>query len=142
MLSMRLHRWAVPLVLIALSGCGGGDSQVVPVTGTLRYKGEPVPNALLNFLPEHGRQGWAVTDERGWFKINYDKHVDGAVIGKHRVWIDYRPRSPAEQDAILTSKTSPLSKDMVEFFKKYNYENSKLIVEIDKATSKLKIDLD
>jgi hypothetical protein len=134
--------WAAPLLLGLLAGCGDGGPRVVQVNGTLTYKGKPVPNTLLNFEPEHGRQSWAQTDAQGKFKINYDRHQDGAVVGKHKVWIEYRPGSQAEQEAEIMGKAPPLSKDMKAFYDKYSYENSKLQVQIDKDTSELKLELD
>src|SRR5436309_602832 len=95
-------------VLTALAGCGTGAPKVVPVTGKLSYKGKPVASALLNFLPENGRQSWAVTDEQGRFKINYDEQQDGAVVGTHKVWIEYRPNSQSEQEAVMVGKAVPL----------------------------------
>ncbi len=142
----RFCNWAIPLLLVALvaqAGCGGGDPQIVELSGTLTYKGKAVPNALLNFLPENGRQSWATTDERGRFTVNYDRHQDGLVVGKHRIWAEFRANSPEQQDAILMGNAPPLSKEMSEFFNKYSYKNSKLEVQIDKDTGgELKLELD
>src|SRR6516165_49289 len=43
---------AVPLLLLLLASCG--DSNVVPVTGTLTYKSQPVKNAYIDFVPANG----------------------------------------------------------------------------------------
>lgn len=130
-----------PALLVAAAGCDSGP-KVVPVNGTLTYKSKPVANAVINFLPERGRQSWAQTDAEGHFKINYDAEQDGAVVGKHKVWIDYRPNSQSEQEAEMVGKAPPISADLKAFFAKYNHQNSKLVVEITKDTKDLKLDLD
>ncbi|MCI0378675.1 MAG: hypothetical protein L0215_13795 [Gemmataceae bacterium] len=139
---MRIPGAAVLLLVVAHFGCGSDGPQVVRVNGTLSHKGKPVPSALLNFLPDKGRQSWAVTDENGRFKINYDKHQDGAVVGKHQVWIEYRANTDAEKEAALEGRPAPLSAQMKAFFEKYSHGNSKLEVKIDSGTSELKLDLD
>ena len=126
----------------ALAGCGTGGPKVVPVTGTLTYKGKPVASALLNFLPENGRQSWAVTDEQGRFKINYDEQQDGAVVGTHKVWIEYRPNSQSEQEAVMMGKAVPLTPELKAFFDKYSYSKSPLKVQIEKGTKDLPLNLD
>jgi hypothetical protein len=130
---------AVPLLFLALAGC---SSSVVRVTGTLSYKGKPVTNAYIHFQPESGRQSWAQTDEQGWFKVNYDKHQDGAVVGKHKIWVEMRPITTAEKEAILTGKRPSLSADMMAFFDKYSAEKSTLTAEITPNNTNLKLDLD
>ena len=50
--SVRASAFAV-FVCILLAGCGG-NSGVVPVSGTLTYKGKPVTNAFINFVPASG----------------------------------------------------------------------------------------
>src|SRR5438552_6400617 len=89
-LRQRCLTWGASVLLFVVAGCNDGP-KIVKVTGILTYKGQPVANAILQFLPEHGRQSWAQTDDRGQFKINYDQHQDGAVVGKHKVWIQFRP---------------------------------------------------
>jgi hypothetical protein len=144
MLSLRTlaRGGAFVFLLTVVIGCGSDGPKVVPVTGSLTYKGKPVASALLNFLPEKGRQSWAETDAEGKFKVNYDRHQDGAVVGKHKVWIEYRPNSMAEQEAVMMGKAPPLSKEMKAFFDRYSQPNSKLEVQIDKGTKDLKLELD
>src|SRR5207247_10952611 len=89
------------LLLVALTGCGGGAPAIVDVEGTLTYKGQPVPNVYIDFHPENGRQSWGLTDDQGHFKLNYDRQHDGAIVGKHKISIRAntgRPSSPRDQD--------------------------------------------
>ena len=138
----RLLFWAALLLLGGLAGCGDGSPPVVKVTGTLNYLGKPVTNAHLTFLPDFGRQSWAQTDAQGKFKINYDKHQDGAVVGKHKVWVEYKPISHAEQEAYMMGKPPPISKEMKTFFEKYGQANSTLEVQIERNTRELNLNLD
>ena len=134
--------WAAVL-LVAVVGCGGGSGpKVVKVTGTLTHKGEPVRNLFIHFEPEYGRLSWAQTDAEGKFKVNYDAHQDGAVVGKHKVWLEYRPTSAADQEAEMTGRPLPVSRDMKALLDKYSAENSKLTVQIAKGMKELKLDLD
>jgi len=73
-----------------------GAVRKVP-TGTVTYQGEPVPNLFLNFKPEKGRPSWGVTDDQGRYWLRYSNSRDGAVTGPHTVWVQFRPRSPAEE---------------------------------------------
>jgi hypothetical protein len=41
------------LICVSAAGCGGPN--VVSVSGTLTYKGKPVTNAFVNFVPVNGR---------------------------------------------------------------------------------------
>jgi hypothetical protein len=130
------------LFLGVLTGCGSDGPQILPVTGTLTYKGQAVNNAVLWFQPETGRPSWGQTDEQGQFKLSYDKTRDGAVAGKHKVWIDRRAVTQAERDAQMQGKELATTRDMSAFFKKYNQDNSTLTVEVSKANLPLKLDLD
>jgi hypothetical protein len=128
---------------VGLTGCKG--SNIVKVNGVLTYKGTPVKNARLQFLPENGRQSWAETDEQGRFKVNYDAQQDGAVIGKHKVWIEPRPMTVAEKTAIQEGRELPMSNELREFFDKYGADKTPLVaVEITRehASKELRLDLD
>jgi hypothetical protein len=80
-----------------LAGCGPGGPEVVRVTGTVTCQGKPVGNLYLNFKPDVGRPSWGVTDAEGKYSLNYSRDRDGAVVGKHTVWVTVRPRNPGEE---------------------------------------------
>jgi hypothetical protein len=133
--------WALPLLLLGVTGCGGGPG-VVKVNGTLTYKGKPVTNAYIDFMPQQGRPSWGQTDGDGRFVLEYDSQYKGAVVGKHKVSVRMKPQTAAEQEAVMMGKNPPMSKEMATFFEKYNAQNSKLEVTIDRGVGDLKLDLD
>jgi len=62
---------------LLLAGCGG--SGIVTVSGTLTYKGKPVTNAFINFVPaDGGRPSMGETDASGKFTLTYDPQTKGA----------------------------------------------------------------
>lgn len=142
MLAHRIAFLAVAvLLLFGLAGCGGGPN-VVKVTGTLKYKGKPVTNAYIDFLPADGqRPSWGTTDPEGRFTLEYDEKTKGAAVGKHKVFVRMKPQTRAEQEAVMEGRTPPMSKDMAEFFSKYSAENSKVEITIAQAAD-LKLDWD
>jgi hypothetical protein len=132
-------RWVAPFLLVALSGCGGAD--VTKVTGTLKYKGQPVPNAIVDFSPANGRPSYGETDEQGHFKLIYDRQHDGAVPGKHKVSVRKKATTVAEKEAEMAGKKPAMSAEMSAFFEKYSGEKSTYEVTIDKSTSDITLDL-
>src|SRR5262249_38277028 len=110
------------------------------------YKGTPVTNASIRFMPESGgRPSAAETDEEGRFTLSYDHNHDGALVGKHKVWViprNRRPTTPAEQKAAIMGKKPPPSREMSAFFDKYSQKNSTVEVVIDKNTRELKLNWD
>jgi hypothetical protein len=138
MLSLRKHFLPRigPLLLLALAGCGGGAG-VVPVSGTLTYKGQPVKNAYVDFTPENGRPSWGLTDDQGKFTLEYDAKNKGAVPGKHKVSVRVGPQTTGAREPGMAG---PLSRDMAEFFDKYSFTKSDKEVTIDKNTKDLTLD--
>src|SRR5262245_56440785 len=97
------------LLLFGPAGCGGGAG-VVKVTGTLTYKGTPVTNAYIDFVPADGqRPSWGATDAQGRFALEYDEKTKGAAVGKHKVSVRMKPTTVAEQEAIMMGKAPPMS---------------------------------
>lgn len=85
----------VCLTLSMVMGCGGGSGsklKLVPAAGVVRFKEQPVADALITFYPESGPAGVARTDASGKFQIKTNGQL-GAVAGKHRVTV-----SSAQQD--------------------------------------------
>ncbi|MFO0950223.1 MAG: hypothetical protein U0835_03550 [Isosphaeraceae bacterium] len=77
---------ALPTLLV-LAGCGGEEyPEMARVTGTVTYKGKPVPNIMVNFMPAAGRPSWGKTDPAGKFELVYDENKKGAMMGHHKVY--------------------------------------------------------
>lgn len=143
MLSLRklFHPWATPLLLVVLAGCGGGPN-IVKVTGQLTYKGKPVPNVDVDFVPEKGRPSWGRTDEQGRFELEYDRHQKGALVGKHKVSVRQVMATREEQEAYMMGRRVPFAKDLAAFFNKYSVDQSKVEVVLERSTSDLQLNWD
>jgi hypothetical protein len=136
-----LRASAVAMLVCALTaGCGG--SNVVPVSGTLTYKGKPVTNAFVHFVPECGRPSTAETDQSGKFTLVYDPQTKGAERGTHRVFVQYNMVADSTQPGAIPGETARLSSEWREFFTKYGGDNSKVQVVIDKSMTDLKLEWD
>ena len=85
-----MNRSMSPLRLVCLSlclwGCGGGGRrpELTPVSGTVSYKGSPLPGVNVTFLPESGPSAFATTDGEGKFSLQTNGAA-GAVKGKHQI---------------------------------------------------------
>jgi hypothetical protein len=83
---------AAVIVLLPV-GCGGTGSpwEVVPVSGIVTWRGEPVHGLIVEFEPDSGRPSQGRTDDQGRFSLSYTIHKAGAQVGPHRVtfsWAD------------------------------------------------------
>lgn len=73
--------------LAAVLGCGQGDyPEMARVSGVVTYKGKPVPNMMVNFMPDAGRPSWGKTDAEGHYEMVYDEDYKGAKVGPHKVY--------------------------------------------------------
>ena len=79
------------LVFVAL-GCGDnlpkGPEKLatVPATGVLRYKGKPVPSALVTFQSVDGKvSSFGRTDAAGSFTLSTYSSQDGVPPGRYKV---------------------------------------------------------
>lgn len=96
----------------------------------------------FRFQPDHGRESWGETDEQGRFKLFYDADNDGAILGKHKVFIEFRATTDAQKEAIMAGKQPSMPPEMKAFFNRCSPPNSKLTVEITPSNKDLKLDLD
>lgn len=117
-MNRRVALRAVGLGLFAAAaGCSDAHAKTAPVRGKIIYKGEPVPNGTVNFIPEAG--GPSATGEiqkDGTFTLTTYSRGDGAVLGKHKVVIvamqdgaDILPeaRTPTPPPIVPVKYTSP-----------------------------------
>jgi hypothetical protein len=73
----------VPVVLSA-GGCGPHGPKRVDVTGTVKFKGEPIPEGEIRFIPTTEAMGRVTGNsiENGAYKC---LGQNGLAVGKHRV---------------------------------------------------------
>ncbi len=88
-----LRGLAATVAVVGLSvvvGCGSDDEigKRYPVSGTVKYKGEPVPKGLISFIPAdpEGRPASGnIVD--GSYTLSTLGNNDGALAGKYRITI-------------------------------------------------------
>ena len=90
----RLAEALIGLVLVPLimSGCGEDDGigKRYPVSGTVTYRGQPVPKATVTFTPADagsGRPATGTTDQDGYYSLSTASPGDGALPGKYAVTV-------------------------------------------------------
>lgn len=145
---MRAAHWQTTILLFtaivySFSGCGGASKtpKVHAVSGILTVNGQPAPNIIVHFVPAKGRSSTGVTDAKGAFELKYEKDVLGVVPGDHKVWIEYRPGTPAEEMAMREGKSS-LAKEVLEALQKFGTpETTPMTVKIDGPKKDLKVEL-
>ena len=92
------------LALGPLVGCGESDyPEMARVSGTVTYKGKPVPNMMVNFMPREGRPSWGKTDAEGKYELIYDEDYKGAKVDHHRVYLTV-PASTVDGGASKASR--------------------------------------
>ena len=71
------------------SGCSGGRSDLAAVTGRVTLDGQPLAEALVEFLPQHpnGVVSLGRTDSSGHYSLMATRTATGASIGENKVRI-------------------------------------------------------
>jgi hypothetical protein len=141
---LRLRRFRVLPVLALLgmaAGCQDGGPSVANVSGTVTYKGKPIPNLTINFIPEGGRPSWGLTDSSGKYSLHWDEDYDGAEIGTHKVSVAFVPGSQgAEAGRAKTPPATPAEQAAIT--KKYGIETSPLTYEVKSGSQTINLELD
>ena len=139
----------LPFVL-ALAGCNNSDYPALArVTGTVTYKGKPVPNMMVNFMPTAGRPSWGKTDAQGKFEMVYDEDYNGVEIGHHKVY--FTPPATAtiggpaskESRKAIAEAAGLTSEEMADIRSKYGLEETtQYEVDIKKDPEVLEVKLE
>jgi hypothetical protein len=85
----RRHRpQSLLLLLLSLGlGCGAGESaNLAPAGGVITYRGKPLPDVNVVFMPRSGAPATGLTDSEGRFEL-MTLDQPGAVVGAHQVTI-------------------------------------------------------
>lgn len=111
-----MWRWSGGLLLLlpAVTGCGGSEFQLAPVSGKVTLDGTPLAGAKVLLLPQAdsadgmaGPTSNGLTDENGQYTVKTVSRspIPGAVVGTHRVAISTLKTEPDPND--------PLGSDIV-----------------------------
>ena len=92
---MTRFRNCVTVLVLGLASC---DSRppgptLLPVTGTIKWKGEILAGANIHVIPignTAGAGSLGRTDDQGVYKLKYFRGGDGAVAGEYKVVISRR----------------------------------------------------
>lgn len=106
-------RIAFIVLCLILPGCNDGPARpkTTQVTGLLTYKGQPVREASVGFVPdvpaaEMSRHpgAFAITDNDGRFVLMTFKTGDGAIPGKYKITV-------SKQEAVTNTKVAETGAD-------------------------------
>ena len=85
--------------VLILSGCGGSDVPLAPVTGTVTHNGEPLPEAIVTFTPvAGGRPSVGETRQDGSYTLLFKVGEEGAMVGDHVVRVERAVLDPADDN--------------------------------------------
>jgi hypothetical protein len=148
-LALRVAAFATMPLLLSLSGCGRGDyPEMARVSGIVTYKGKPVPNMMVNFMPTEGRPSWGKTDAEGRYEMVYDADYKGVKTGHHKVYIT-PPASTIdggtskESKRALAKAANLTQEEMLDIRAKYGAEEiTKYEVDVKKDPSVIDIKLE
>jgi hypothetical protein len=102
------------LVTIAQSGCGPGNGlNLGRVRGRVTYKGEPVKNGSIHFMPDSnkgtdGPPAMGVLTADGTYILSTDESGDGALVGYHKVGITGLEPTPVGTDPAPDPEKAPV----------------------------------
>lgn len=127
---------AVVVFLPALvGGCGAKTEgpELAPVQGTVTYRGKPVENAFVVFLPDKPgvRLANAITDADGYYELFTIVPGDGAIIGRHRVTVTARgPDKPGPEEDSTPGVPNIIPGDPLIPEKYFSFDTSGLTAEV------------
>jgi len=75
------------LAAACLAGCGGGGPELVPVKGTVKYKGQPLPTGSITFHPAKGRPATGTIKDGAIQDVTTVTAGDGATAGTAKVTV-------------------------------------------------------
>jgi hypothetical protein len=106
--------------VLVLSGCGGGDVSMAPVSGRVTMQGQPVRNVFVVFHPQPTdgsvvaptRPAMGQVDDDGRYELSTKVQGDGAAVGTHRVSIvavnrNARPPGNVKPDYQVDVRSEP-----------------------------------
>lgn len=123
------------VMLLLVMGCRSGK-QIVQIKGVATRAGKPVSGLTLHFYPKEGRPSWGESNDKGEFGLSYDPQRNGAEVGPHKVWVEFRGGG-------VPGETGGRTPEQKAILAKYgNREQPAIDVTIEKANQLVEIKLD
>jgi len=94
---------AMAVMVLVGAGCRGAQAppeELAQVTGRITLDGQPLVEGDITFEPEKGAASLGSTDSNGNYKLIYNAHFDGAVVGHHIVRISKIGKPGTEFDTV------------------------------------------
>jgi hypothetical protein len=127
------------VLIPVLIGCGS-NANICEISGTLTYKGKPMPQVYLRFEPDDlatKSTSMAVTDENGKFEMKIGS-TRGVFRGKVKVFCD-DPLAAMGAKSPVPKEVEPAYRELCA---KYGAGKSTYELTIDKPTSNLELKLE
>jgi hypothetical protein len=127
---------AVGLFLATAAGCSPKlGLETAPVSGKVTYKGKPLPNGTVMFVPGEGPAAYGEIGKDGAYRLSTG-NIDGAVLGNHKVSIT----ALQNVGEALPEQRSPTPSSLLPA-KYLNHENSGLTAEVKRGKNEVNFDL-
>jgi hypothetical protein len=105
--------WVIAAALVPLA-CGQSGPEMARVSGTVTYKGKPVPKGTITFVAqsEGGRNATGELGPNGSYTLQTSQPGDGALLGEYKVTVyahdepvlDYIPTKPVKPQPLAPEK--------------------------------------
>lgn len=127
------------LILLLLSTLVGCGEPKIPVSGSVLYNAQPLPNVNVVMIRTDGKVASAVTDSSGNFaSVTTDAPGDGALPGDYKVGItpvSTVPDSQTSADAYAIPTKSPIPPSYM------SADSSGLKVVVESGMAPIKLEL-
>lgn len=127
-------------LLLTSAGCDGTPSNICKVSGTLTYKGQPIPQVYLRFVPDDlntKATSMAMTDANGKFDMAMGSTY-GVYKGKVTVYCD-DPLAAMGGKTAIPKEIEPAYRELCA---KYGDKKSTHELTIEKSVADLKLALE
>jgi hypothetical protein len=99
-------------LLVPLIGCSGNGLNLVKLSGKVTYKGKPIQNGTVFFMPDEskgtvGPPAVGSITENGSYVLSTDSSGDGVIVGTHKVGITGLEPNPVSGEATPDPESAP-----------------------------------
>jgi hypothetical protein len=123
-----------------LIGCGDGGPELASVKGVVTLDGQPVPNAVLTFVPQQGSPSYGRTSREGNYELMFTDVKRGAMLGTHQVSIEVQ-RVSKEELAEMKAQGMDVPDKIVEIPKAYRQAGA-LTAEVKRGSNAIDFHLE